>query len=140
MSENFEKDLEGLMPEKSQEDREMDKKVEQKQVIDRIVRGVNDVFEKDYTFEDLGVKFTVKVKAPNALEIGKIQARMSAYLGGMNNYASEYMIVAYQMLATLRVTGLEVPKELQKDEDIYNLDILYVMGRDFKQWLDNFRF
>jgi hypothetical protein len=139
MSENFEKDLEGLMPEKSQEDRDMDKKVEQKQVIDRIVRGVNDVFEKDYTFEDLGLKFTVKVKAPNALEIGKIQARMSAYLGGMNNYASEYMIVAYQMLATLRVTGLEVPKELQKDEEIYNLDILYVMGRDFKQWLDNFR-
>jgi hypothetical protein len=139
MSDNLEKDLEGLMPEKSQEDRDMEKKVEQKQVIDRIVRGVNDVFEKDYTFEDLGLKFTVKVKAPNALEIGKIQARMSAYLGGMNNYASEYMIVAYQMLATLRVTGLEVPKELQKDEEIYNLDILYVMGRDFKQWLDNFR-
>ncbi|QIW88684.1 tail tape measure protein [Bacillus phage P59] len=139
MSENFEKDLEGLMPEKSPEDRETEKKVEQKQVIDRIVRGVNDVFEKDYDFKDLGLKFTVKVKAPNALEIGKIQARLSAYLGGMNNYASEYMIVAYQMLATLRVTGTEVPKELEKDEDIYNLDILYIMGRDFKQWLDNFR-
>ncbi|MNP56189.1 hypothetical protein D3C76_1508960 [compost metagenome] len=57
----------------------------------------------------------------------------------MNNYASEYMIVAYQMLATIRTTGVDIPKALAKDEDIYNLDILYVIGRDFQDWLNTFR-
>jgi hypothetical protein len=139
MTENFENQLEGFQQEKTQEQREMETKIEQKKVIDRIIRGVNDTFEKDYTFEDLDLKFTIKIKAPNALEIGKIQARLSAYLGGMNNYASEYMIVAYQTLATIRTTGVEIPKALAKDEDIYNLDILYVIGRDFQDWLNTFR-
>jgi hypothetical protein len=141
MSEDFEKDLiEDFGKEKTKEEREAEEKRETKQVVDRIIRGVNDTFEKDYTFEDLDMKFKIKIKAPNALEIGKIQARMSAYLGGMNNYASEYMIVVYQTLATLRVTGVNVPKELENDEDIYNLEILYTIGRDFQKWLNNFRF
>ncbi len=140
MTENFDNVLDEFKKEETPEEREFKEKQEQKQVIDRIIRGVNDVFEKDYNFEDLDMKFTVKIQAPNAIEIGKIQARLSAYLGGMNNYASEYMIVVYQTLATLRVTGKDVPKELAKDEDIYNLDILYTIGRDFQQWLNNFRF
>lgn len=138
MSENNELEGFGKEPNTPEERQEVERK-ETKKVVDRIIRGVNDTFEKDYDFEDLGIKFTIKIKAPNALEIGKIQARMSSYLGGMNNYASEYMIVVYQTLATLRVTGIDVPKELEKDEDIYNLDILYVIGRDFQQWLNNFR-
>lgn len=138
MSENFENELQGFQ-EKTPEQRDMEVKVEQKKVIDRIIRGVNDVFEKDYNFEDIELKFTIKIKAPNALEIGKIQARLSAYLGGMNNYASEYMIVAYQTLATIRTTGVDIPEALAKDEDIYNLDPLYVIGRDFQDWLNNFR-
>lgn len=139
MPENF--DLQGFeQKEETPEQKEAKQRQDQKKVIDRIIRGVNDTFEKDYTFSDLGLKFTIKMKAPNALEIGKIQARMSSYLGGMNNYASEYMLVVYQTLATLRTTGIDVPKELENDEDIYNLDVLYVIGRDFQQWLNNFRF
>lgn len=138
MSENFEQELEGFK-QLTPEQKEIEVKKDQKQVIDRIIRGVNDTFVKDYDFEDMGLKFTIKIKAPNALEIGRIQAKMSAYLGGMNNYASEYMIVVYQTLATLRTTGVDVPKELAKDEDIYNLDILYTVGMDFREWLDNFR-
>jgi len=124
----------------TKEEKELKELKEQKEVIDRIIRGVNDVFEKDYNLEDLGLKFKIKVKAPNALEIGQIQARVSSYLGGMNVYAPEYMLVAYQMLATLRVTGIEVPDFLKDDEKIYNLDILVEIGRDFQQWLSNFRF
>lgn len=140
MSENLEDVMQGFQKEEdTPEQREVKEKEEQKKAIDRIIRGVNDVFEKDYNFEDLGIKFTIKIKAPNAIEIGKIQARLSAYLGGMNNYASEYIVIVYQTLATLRVTGIDVPKELEKDEDIYNLDILYTIGRDFQQWLNNFR-
>lgn len=137
MSEKFE--LEGFR-EKNPQEREAERRQEQKKVIDRIIRGVNDTFEKDYDLEDLGLKFTIKIKAPNALEIGKIQARTSAYLGGMGNYVSEYILVAYQALATLRTTGIEIPDFLKNDEDIYNLDILYQIGRDFQQWLNSFRY
>lgn len=140
MSENFENQLDDLRPAPTSEELEANKQIEQRKAVDRIVRGVNDTFIKDYDFKDMGVKFTIKVKAPNALEIGRIQGRMSAYLGGMNNYASEYMLIVYNMLATLRVTGIDVPKELANDEDIYNLDMLYEIGRDFKQWLENFRY
>ncbi|MCB5366917.1 hypothetical protein [Collinsella aerofaciens] len=139
MPENFESALEGFQ-EKTPEQKEEELRKEQKKVIDRIIRGVNDTFIKDYNFEDLGLKFTIKIKAPNALEVGKIQARMAAYLGGMNNYVSEYMVIVYQTLATLREVGIDVPKELAKDEEIYNLDILYQIGVDFQEWLNSFRY
>lgn len=124
----------------TKEERENRERQEQKEVLDRVVRGVNDMFIKEYDFEDIGIKFTIKIQIPNAIETGKVHARMSLYLGGMNNYASEYYLVAYQALALLRVTGKDVPKELENDEDIYNLDVLYEIGRDFEQWLSQFRF
>lgn len=139
MTENFESALEGFQ-EKTPEQKEEELRKEQKKVIDRIIRGVNDTFVKEYNFEDLGLKFTIKMRAPNALEVGKIQARMAAYLGGMNNYVSEYMVIVYQTLAALREVGIDVPKELAKDEEIYNLDILYQIGVDFQEWLNSFRY
>jgi len=139
MSENLEQEVVGMEVEESAEARETRKRLEEKKVIDRVIRGVNDTFEKDYNIPELGIKMKIKAKAPNAMQIGKIQARLSMYLGGMNNYAPEYILIAYQMLATLRETGIDVPKELEKDEDIFNLDILYHIGVDFKRWLDTFR-
>ena len=121
------------------EEREEETKGKQKAAVDRIIRGVNDTFIKHYNFEDMDVQFTIKIQAPNALEIGRIHARMASYLGGMNNYMSEYMITVYNTLATIRVNGKDVPKELEDDEKIYNLDILYEIGRDFQQWLNKFQ-
>lgn len=138
--ENVRKDIEDITGEATPEQKELKQKKEQKETIDRIIRGVNDTFVKEYDFDDIGIKFTVKIQAPNAIEIGKIQARTSAYLGGMNNYASEYHLIVYQTLATLRVTGKDIPEELEDDNKIYNLDMLYIIGRDFQQWLDNFRY
>ena len=143
MSENFENNLNSFQEqdkEQTPEQREMETRKEQKKAIDRIIRGVNDTFIKDYTYEDIGLKFTIKLKAPNALEVGRIQARLASYLGGMNNYASEYMLVVYQTLSAFRTVGIDVPKELEKDEDIYNLEILYEIGVDFNNWLNTFRF
>lgn len=138
-----EENLEGFhnphQEEETHEQRDAKDKKEKKEVIDRIIRGVNDTFIKEYHFEDMDMHFTVKMRAPNALEVGRVQALLSRYLGGMNNYVSEYMMVVYTTLATLRVTGEDVPKELEKDEEIYNLDVLYDIGRDFQQWLNNFR-
>jgi hypothetical protein len=139
MAEQFEQQMEKLQA-VSEEEKKAREFVEQKKVIDRIIRGVNDTFIKEYKYPDLGINYTIKIKAPNAIETGKIQAMMSAYLGGMNNYASDYMLVVFNTLATLRVVGVDVPKELEKDEDIYNLDVIYEIGVDFQLWLENFRF
>lgn len=138
MPENFDNDMEEKAPQTNEERQEVERR-ETKKVVDRIIRGVNDTFVKSYDYDDIDVHFTIKIKAPNALEIGKIQGRLSGYLNGMNNYASDYMLTVYQTLATLRVVGIDVPKELAKDEDIYNLDIIYTIGRDFTEWLNQFR-
>jgi hypothetical protein len=141
MSENFDFQNEEQKP-LTPEQREADLRANQKNQVDEILKGVNDTFEKTYTeFEALGWGKEVKVavKAPNVVEIGKIAARHAAYLNGMNNYASEYLTVAFQMLATLRITGVIVPEKLKNDDEIYNLDPLYTIGRDFQRWLGNFR-
>jgi hypothetical protein len=135
----LEDNLKSLQPE-TQEDRENKVKMEQKEVVDRIIRGVNDVFEKEYELDHTGKKYLVKIKAPNALEVGKIQAKLAVYLGGMNNYQSEYILTAYSTLATIRTTGIDVPEPIKNDEDIYNLDMFYAIGRDFEQWLTSFRY
>ncbi|WCS69959.1 hypothetical protein Goe27_00810 [Bacillus phage vB_BsuM-Goe27] len=130
---------ENLGKNQTPEERELAERAEQKKVIDRIIRGVNDTFEKKYDFPELDLSFRIKLRAPNAVEVGKIQARLAAYLDGMNNYASGYVIRVFTALACIRVVGVEVPEILEDDEKIYNLDILYKIGEDFQRWLDNFR-
>lgn len=138
MAEDLQKDIAHLQ-ETSPERVELEKKAEERAVVDRIIRGVNDTFVKSYDLPEYDMKFTIKIKAPNAIDSGKIHARASAYLSGMNNYASEYLLTVYQTLAAIRVNGVEVPEVLAKDEDIYNLDVLYVIGRDYAEWLSTFR-
>lgn len=108
--------------------------------IDRVIRGVNDTFIKDYDFKEYGLKFTIKIKAPNIKEQGKIQARREAYLQGMGLAVNPFYYNAFDALATIRVCGVEVPKELQDDEDIYNLYVLVKIGDDFGRWLGSFRY
>jgi len=140
MSNEFEKELGSLLPKPTPEEIEMEKLDKERKAVNRIIKGQNDVFKKHYTFKDLGLEFTVKIKAPNAIEVGKIQARKMAYLNGMSNYTTDYFSIVYDTLAALRVTGIDVPKELASDEDLYNLDIIYQIGVDFQQWLARFQF
>lgn len=137
--EDLQKDILHLQEEKTREQIELEKRTEEKKVIDRIIRGQNDLFVKHYKMEEFGVEFTIKIQAPNAIEFGNITARMSGYLSGMNNYVSQYMTMVYQTLGLIRVCGKEVPEFLQKDEEIYNLDILYTIGVDFAEWMNTFR-
>ena len=109
--------------------------------IDRIIRGVNDVWKKHYDFKkEWGVEFDIAIKAPNVIEQGQIQARREAYLEGMGMAVSPYVYQCYQTLATIRTCGVDVPKELEKDEDIFNLSVLYAIGTDWGEWLTSFRF
>lgn len=114
--------------------------VEEHKQLDRIIRGVNDTFYKEYEFKEYGLSFNISIKAPNAIEQGKIQARREAYLEGMGMAVSPFMFQAFQMLATIRVCGVDVPKALEKDEEIYNLQVLYLIAQDYIGWLDSFRY
>ncbi|UGO47653.1 hypothetical protein MCCARTNEY_79 [Bacillus phage vB_BanH_McCartney] len=135
MSENLNNDL----TKKSQEEIELEKRQEERQVIDRIIRGVNDTYIKEYDLPDYDLKFTIKIKAPNAIQMAKIHARTASYLDGMNIYQSEYILIVYQTLSTLKLCGIDVPEFIKKEEELYNLDIIYTIGRDFINWLDTFR-
>lgn len=140
MSDNFEQELEGFeSTEKTREEIEAEKQEKQVKQIQRIIQGVNDVWEKKYDFPDLQLKFKLKVRAPNILEQGKIHAKVVRYLEGTNGYASEYYLYVFNTLATLQVTGVEVPDFLKNEENLYNAQILYKIGVDFQRWLDTFQ-
>ena len=55
-------------------------------------------------------------------------------------YQTDQVIRAYQMLATLQEVGIEVPKEFQDPDDIYNLYPLTVMYEDWLGFLNSFRY
>lgn len=110
------------------------------QTISKVLKGVNDTWEKEYNFEELDLHFVVKVKLPNAIEQGRIFGLRSSYLNGMDMYQTDQVIRAYQMLATLQEVGIEVPKEFQDPEDIYNIYPLAVMYEDWLVFLNSFRY
>ncbi|ALA07794.1 putative tail assembly chaperone [Bacillus phage BC01] len=138
MSENFNNEMPDLNK-KSQEELEQEKKQEERQVIDRLIRGVNDTYIKEYDLPDYDLKFTIKIKAPNAIQMARIHAETSRYLGGTNVYQSEYILIVYQTLSTLKICGIDVPEFLKKEEELYNLELVFTIGRDFINWLDTFR-
>lgn len=109
------------------------------QQVNRIIRGVNDVWEKHYNLPQYDMDFTISIKAPNVLDYGVINAKREEYLKGMGAYTPEATFIAYHMLATIRTVGVKVPQELEKDEEIFNLAILYQIGIDFTEWLDTFQ-
>lgn len=133
------KDVNEMTPEEIDKLKYQDRK-EKEKVVNKVIKGVNDVWEKEYNFEELDLRFKVKVKLPNAREQGNIMALRSAYLGGMDAYQSDMIINAYQMLATLQEVGVEVPKEFQDPEDIYNLYPLSVMYNDWLDFMSSFRY
>lgn len=133
------KDVNEMTPEEIDRLKYQDRK-EKEKVVNKVIKGVNDVWEKEYNFEELDLRFKVKVKLPNAREQGNIMALRSTYLGGMDAYQSDLIINAYQMLATLQEVGVEVPKEFQDPEDIYNLYPLSVMYDDWLDFMSSFRY
>lgn len=105
-----------------------------------IIRGVNNVWRRHYSFKEMGIDFTIAIHAPSILEQGKINALREQYLQGSGSFAPSSLFVAFQTLATIRVCGEEVPDFLKSDEDIYAVHILQKIGYDFSEWLDSFRY
>lgn len=137
--------VQGLQEELSAEDKmkleQAETTVKEQEVIKRVIAGKNDMFEKHYKFEELGgLEMNIKVKFPNMIEQAKIQAQSERYFDGLGSLMPLNVVQAYRMLATLRICGKDVPKELSEDEEIYNIYIFNVIGEDFRKWMDSFRY
>lgn len=110
------------------------------EAINRVIKGENDIFEKEYDIKELGLEFKIKVRFPNALEQGRIHAKTAIYLDGTNRFMPEAIHTAYHTLAMLQVVGIDVPKFLTNDEEIYNMNVFLMIGRDLSEWMDTFQF
>jgi len=110
------------------------------EAINRVLVGKNDLFKKHYKIDELGLEFDIEIKHPNALEQAKIHAKTALYFDGLGRFMADSIILAYTTLATLRVCGKKVPDFLANDEDIYNMNLLVMIGEDYRDWLDSFRY
>lgn len=142
--EKFETLKERLKKGEELSDKEIDfvkyyKEEQSRKALDQVVRGVNDLFEKTYKFEEMnGKELTVKIRIPNALEQGRINGLRETMLGGMGSTLSTYLYQVYTFFATLEVCGVDVPKEL-KPENMYNVSIAYKIQEDFMEYMNSFR-
>ncbi len=110
------------------------------EAINRVLAGKNDIFKKHYKVDELGLEFDITIKHPNALEQAKIHAKTALYFDGLGRFMTDGIHLAYTTLATLRVVGRDVPEFLANDEEIYNMNILVMIGEDYRDWLESFRF
>lgn len=110
------------------------------QQFDYIVRGFNDMFVKEYNFDEDKIKFTIKIKMPNIIQNGKVEALRDHYLDGTALNQSVFIYNAYDALALIRVCGVDVPKELAKDENIFEpgLEWLNAIDKDYSNWAARF--
>ena len=108
--------------------------------INRVIRGKNNIFIKEYDLKEMGLKFTLKIRFPNVIEQAKISAMVERYFEGIASYMSPALIKAYRMLSTIHVCGEEVPSIFEDDSDIYNIQLISYIAEDFNEWLDTFHY
>lgn len=142
MTEQFERPqgLDTVSQEDLQMLAEIKKQKEVKEKVNRVIKGENDVFDKEYAFEELDLKFTIKIKFPNILEQAKVQAATERYFEGLGSLMPPNVLRAYRMLATMQICGKEIPSIFKDADDIYNISILDIISRDFQDWMNSFRY
>lgn len=115
---------------------------EKNKLVDIIVKGQNDSFDKTYNYKEEGVSFRVVIKAPNAIENGAILAKLQQYLVGTASTWDDYTRGCYYAIALLQVCGKEVPKMFKDPDNIYpvTFDWLYQIYLDFGEWMSRFRY
>lgn len=134
------KGLDNLTTEQRAEKVEIEKKEKQARAINKIIKGENDTFEKDYDIKELGLKFKLKVRFPNVIEQAKANAMVERYFEGLSAYMSPNLVRMYRMLSIIHICGVEVPSILSDDEALYNVQLLGYIASDFEEWMDTFHY
>lgn len=127
-------------PEKTPEELKEEAEEEKGKVLNKIIQGVNDVWEEDYDFKEIGLKFHVKVRLPNIKEQSRIRSLADDLLDNDAENTADVIYYQYFMLATLLVTGIEVPKEFRDPDKIYTLAPLLDVYLDYVQFANSFRY
>lgn len=115
-----------------------EKSKKENELLEKLVAGVNDVFEKEYEFKELDLKFLIKVRYPNFIQRAKVNARREELLFGTGLNQSMGTYIVTQTLCLLDECGIDVP-------DYFNLngypreDVVFKIGMDLNEWLDSFR-
>lgn len=143
MTEQYDK-VEGLGKDLTDEEKATQERVktreEEKKVVNRVISGHNDVFNKHYKFEEMDLNFDISIKFPNIVEQARIQAKTERYFDGLGSLMPARAQQAYRILATMRICGKDIPGFLKEDEQIYNLHIFNVIGDDFIDWMNSFQY
>ncbi len=137
---NKEEKEEDKPKEPTREEQIQEQNEKQEKALNKIIQGVNDVFEEDYNFEELDLKFTIKVRLPNIKEQTRIRNLADDLLDGRALDTPDAIYYQYFMLATLLVTGIDVPKMFRDPEKIYTLSPLLTVYLDFVEYANSFRY
>lgn len=113
---------------------------EKGKVLNKIIQGVNDVWEEDYDFKELGLKFHIKVRLPNIKEQSRIRSLADDLLDNDAENTPDVIYYQYFMLATLLTVGIDVPKEFRDPNKIYTLSPLMDVYLDYVQYANSFRY
>lgn len=121
---------------------------EDRQEVNKIVTSDTNTFEEDFTFEEFGLSFKVKLKFPSMLDQAKIDAQVERYFEGLASLMPPRTISAYRMLAIMqyqqeKYTGrgqVIIPEIFQDVEEVYNPYILLVIYDKFTAWMNSFRY
>jgi len=142
MTEQFERPqgLEAISEEDKALLESIKKQRDTKEKVNRVIKGENDIFDKEYTFEELDLKFTIKIKLPSILEQAKIQAATERMFEGLGSLMPPNVLRAYRMLATIQICGKEIPSIFKDADDIYNISIFDIISSDFQDWMNSFRY
>jgi hypothetical protein len=104
-----------------------------------ILKGVNDIYTHHFDFKEMGVEFDIEIKTPNALEEAPIKNFVWSLFPDVTGGIPDYQYIVYYTMKLLELYGRNLPAILQDPENIYNTDILYVIGEDFLNWKDQFQ-
>ena len=113
--------------------------------INDILTSYNDIWSKDYDFNEDHLKFSIAIKAPTIAEKGQIVAMANnLYLQGGMPYQTMHNFNVFNGLATIRICGKVVPDFLKDDDHMYaTTAVEYILEKiylDYSEWLSRFRY
>lgn len=143
-TENKEQEIDELKKKKREQEKKEDGKIL------KVVTSSNNTFEKEYNFSEMGAEpFKVKLKVPSMAMMTKVDAQIERQFEGFASFMDRrrllgfrmYFIIQFQLRKYEDKPGtIEVPDYFQQDlDDIYNIDPLITIGKDFYKFLDTFQ-
>lgn len=122
----------------TKENKKEDKNKEITPVFEELIRGENDIFDRTYTFKEIGKEFHIQVRYPSFLQKSRIHARREELLGGTSYQQPLAIYIITQTIAIFEVCGINIPEYFSVDGTPRD-DIIFKIGQDLDVWLNSFR-